>query len=64
MQALLNGPAGRPPPGVTRVTPSFKNPANVDAIIISSWHCVWPFATLAILIRSYPELFLLRSVAY
>lgn len=61
VQALSNGPAGAPPAGVT---PEFDNPPNLNTLVtITMVFCV-SFATLAVLIRMYTKVFLIRSVAY
>ncbi len=61
LQALLNGPAGKPPAGVL---PNFQNPPNLNAFLILTLTLVLTFGTLAILMRMYTKLFIIRSVAY
>lgn len=58
-QAMLNGPAGKPPAGVT---PDFSGQTQVLIIITVVVYLL--FTALAILMRFYTKLFLIRSVAY
>ena len=61
VQLMLHGPAGTPPKGVV---PNFENPSNLNVIVaIALVFCVG-FAFLAVLIRMYTKLFLIRSLAY
>lgn len=57
-EELLQGPAGAPPPGVV---PNFDNPPNLhrvgDAVLITCF----VVATLALLLRVYTKLFLIRQ---
>lgn len=61
LQALLNGPAGTPPAGVV---PNFDNPPNLNAFLIVTLTLALTFGTLAILMRMYTKLFIVRSTAY
>ena len=61
MLALLNGPAGAPPPGMT---PNLVNPPNLDAIIIPTLSLCITVTTIVVVIRLYSKLFLIRSIAY
>lgn len=61
IHALLNGPAVEPPAGVT---PNFVDPPNREATIFPIMALCLTIATLAVLVRLYSKLFLLRSVAY
>ncbi len=61
LQALLNGPAGEPPAGVL---PNFQNPPNFNTFLILTLTLVLTFGTLAILMRMYTKLFIIRSVDY
>lgn len=62
VQLLLNGPAGTPPAGVT---PNFDNPPNLNnTFLVGTLVLCLSFATVAVLIRLYTKLFLIRSVAY
>ena len=61
VDALLNGPAGMPPPGVQS---DFVNPPNLDTnVYIAVTFCI-TFASLAVLIRIYTKIFVLHSVGY
>lgn len=61
IQALLNGPATKPPVGVMS---NLENPPNLDATIIPVLAICLTAATLAVFVRMFTKLFLLRSVAY
>lgn len=61
LDALLNGPAGPPPPGVR---PNFDDPANLNGLVILTLTLCLVFATLAVLMRTYTKLFLIRSWDY
>ena len=61
VDALLNGPAGIPPPGVLS---DFVNPPNLDTRVYIAITVGITFASLAVLIRIYTRIFLLRSVGY
>ena len=61
LQALLNGPASTPPAGVV---PNSHNPPNLNAFLIVTLTLALTFGTLAILMRLYTKLFIIRSVAY
>ena len=61
IQKLLNGPAGEPPAGVI---PNLVDPPNLEATIIPILAVCLTISTLAVLVRLYSKLFLLRSVAY
>lgn len=61
MQALLNGPAGKPPVGVM---PNLDNPPTLNGIIIATSTTCIVITTMAVLIRMYTNLFLIRSTAY
>ena len=61
VQMLLNGPAGTPPAGVT---PNFDNPPNLNTYVVFTLVLCVSFATVALLIRFYTKLFLIRSIAY
>ena len=61
LEALLNGPAATPPPGVL---PILEDAPNLDvAAIIASTICL-VFASLAVFIRVYTRQFLLHSMGY
>lgn len=59
VQILLNGPAGEPPPGTL---PNFSNPPNLDAVYIATTAICGSVSFLAVLIRMYTKLFLIRSL--
>lgn len=61
LETLLNEPAGPPPPGVT---PNFDDPANLNGLVILTLTLCLVFAFLAVLIRTYTKLFLIRSWDY
>ena len=61
LHALLNGPAGTPPAGVV---PSPQNPPNLNASLIVTLTLVLTFGTLAVFMRMYTKVFIIRSVAY
>ena len=60
-QTLQNGPAGPPPPGVA---PNLHDPANLDGLVILTLILCLTFATLAISMRMFTKLFLIRSFDY
>lgn len=57
IRALLNGAAGPPPSGVL---PNF----NLNSEIIFTLTFCMTIATIAVLMRMYAKLFLIRSMAY
>ena len=59
LEALLNGPAVKPPPGVLS---NFDNPPNQDTVALTIGNLLIIFASLAVLIRIYTRRVLLRSV--
>ena len=61
VQALLNGPAAPPPVGVT---PNFENPPNLTRIAFPLLTIFSIISTLAVLVRTYTKLYLIRSTAY
>lgn len=61
IQALLKGPAGPPPSGVLL---SFDNPPNLNSEIIFTLTLCMAITTIAVLMRMYTKLFLIRSMAY
>ena len=60
-QAIINGPAGRPPAGVT---PNFHNPSSLNRFVAPILTLCITFTTLAILTRMYTKKFLIKSWAY
>lgn len=61
MEAILNGPAGTPPPGIL---PNFDDPSNQDIWVILTLTLAVTFATLAVWIRMYTKKFIIRSLTY
>ena len=61
LEALLNGPAGPPPPGVT---PNFDDPANLNNLVILTLTMCLVFSSSTVLMRTYTKLFILRSWNY
>ena len=59
-QALLNAPARTPPPGVT---PDFNHPPNLAFYVPLTVTLCIGLSTLAIFMRMYTKLFLIRSRA-
>ena len=61
LRTLLQGPAASPPAGVI---PNLDNPANLD-IYITLCHTLSIFlTTMAILLRIYTKVFILRVLAW
>lgn len=60
-QTQLWEPAGTPPAGVSS---DFQNPSNLNTFLILTLTLVFTFGTLAVLIRMYTKLFIIRFVAY
>lgn len=60
-QAKLNGPAMAPPPGVI---PNFVDPPNLLHIFILVLTLCVSLPTIAILLRMYTKLFILRKVVF
>lgn len=61
VKELLNRPAGQPPVGAV---PNFHNPPNLDTVFVTTATLCAGVAALAVLIRSYTKLVLIRSTAY
>ena len=61
LRTLLEGPAMSPPPGVT---PNFHDPPNLDAFIALTLAVCVTFSTLAVLLRMYTKVFILRALAW
>lgn len=61
LQALLNGPAVPPPPGIT---PNFESPPNSKAVSLIVLVPCQTIATLSVLLRLYTKLSLLQSIAW
>ena len=59
LQALLDGPAGKPPLGIT---PNFVNPPNHATLAIAVMAIGLTISTLVLMIRMYTKIFLIRSV--
>lgn len=60
-QALLNEPAGAPPPGVM---PNVNDPSTINRYIILVLVLGLTCSTLAIFLRTYTKIFLMRTRAY
>lgn len=60
LEALLNGPAAPPPAGVTS---DFTDPANLHLIGTVVLIICLTLSTLAVLMRMYTKLFVIRSIA-
>ena len=61
LRALLEGPAASPPPGVV---PNFDDPANLNTLVTLTITLCVTFATLAVLLRMYTKVFILRALAW
>ena len=61
IQALLNAPAGTPPAGVLS---NFDDPSNMSGKVIFTITFCMAVATLAVTMRMYAKLILVRSLAY
>lgn len=61
LEALLNGPASAPPPGVQS---NFDDPANLNTIIYITKRLALTLTTLAVFIRVYTRHVLIRSMGY
>jgi hypothetical protein len=60
-QALLDGPAMNPPPGVM---PNFVDPPNLRREVILGLTIYMTTATLVVLMRLYTKLFLFRKIIF
>ena len=60
LQGLLNGPAGTPPPGAI---PNFDNAPNLDVYLIVTISTCMTSAAVAVLLRMYTKIFIIRSLA-
>ena len=58
MDALLDGPAGKPPIGIT---PNFVDPPNLHTTTVATVAVCVAFGILAVVIRLYTKILLLRS---
>lgn len=61
LRTLLEGPAMSPPAGVI---PNFHNPPNLDVFVALTIALCVTFATLAVLLRMYTKVFILRALAW
>lgn len=61
VEAKLNGPAMHPPPGVE---PNFVDPPNLEHIFILVLTLCVSFSAIAVFLRMYTKLFILRKVAF
>lgn len=61
LQALLDGPAGKPPAGIT---PNLQHPANLNtAVVLAMTFCIM-IPALAVLMRMYTKIYLIKSTTY
>lgn len=61
LRTLLEGPAMSPPAGVV---PNFNDPANLDVYVALTITLCVAFATVAVLLRMYTKVFILRVLAW
>ncbi|CAF9943345.1 MAG: hypothetical protein ALECFALPRED_011123 [Alectoria fallacina] len=61
LQTLLEGPAMSPPAG--RI-PNFHDPPNLDAFVALTIALCVAFGTLAVVLRMYTKVFILRALAW
>lgn len=61
LRTLLEGPAMSPPAGVI---PNFHDPPNLDVFVALTITLCVTFATLAVLLRMYTKVFILRALAW
>ena len=61
LRTLLEGPAMSPPAGVI---PDFDHAPNLDIYVIVTITLCTIFATLAVLLRMYTKVFILRVLAW
>ena len=61
LRELLEGPAMSPPTGVV---PNFHDPPNLDAFVALTVTLCIGFGTLAVVLRMYTKVFILRVLAW
>ena len=61
LRTLLEGPAMSPPAGVA---PNFDDPANLDIYVILTITLCVAFSTVAVVLRMYTKVFILRVLAW
>lgn len=61
LRTLLEGPAMSPPAGVV---PNLHDPANLDVYVALTITLCVAFATVAVLLRMYTKVFILRALAW
>ena len=61
LRKLLEGPAMSPPTGMIS---NFQDPSNLDVFIALTITLCVTFGTLAVLLRMYTKLFILRALAW
>ena len=61
LRTLLEGPAMSPPPGIL---PDFHNPPNLNIFVALTITLCVTFATVAVLLRMYTKVFILRALAW
>lgn len=61
LRTLLAGPAMSPPAGVI---PNFHDPPNFDVLVTLTIALCVTFGTLAVLLRMYTKVYILRALAW
>ena len=61
LRTLLEGPAMSPPVGVV---PNFEDPANLDVYVTLTITLCVAFSTVAVVLRMYTKVFILRVLAW
>ena len=61
LRTLLEGPAMSPPAGVV---PNFNSPASLDTYVILTVTLGLTFITVAVVLRMYTKVFILRVLAW
>lgn len=61
LRTLLERPAMSPPAGVM---PNLHNPVNLDVYVVVTITLCVAFATVAVLLRMYTKIFILRVLAW
>ena len=61
LRTLLEGPAMSPPAGIL---PKFHNPPNLNIFVTLTITLCVTFATVAVLLRMYTKVFILRALAW
>lgn len=61
LKTFLSGPAGAPPAGIAT---NFEDPPNLSVFVILTVVLAEAAGSLAVLLRIYTKLFIIRSTAY